>query len=87
MQVQWATRTSNESFKGPLAKPRAPEDLAIMGGLMATAARAVNSIPELCRAEPGIRTLADQSPLLPPVDWRDGGVGDEAGAVFAGARV
>lgn len=69
MSVQWATRTRNESFAGPLAKERGPEDLAIMGGLMATAARAVNSIPELCRAAPGIVTLADQSGLLPPVDW------------------
>ncbi|HTK61453.1 MAG TPA: hypothetical protein VL595_03720 [Pseudonocardia sp.] len=86
MQIQWATRTRNESFQGPLAKPRAPEDLAIMGGLMATAARAVNSIPALCRSAPGIQTLADQTPLLPPVDWRDGGAGDELGAVFAGAR-
>lgn len=86
MQVQWATRTRNESFEGPLAKPRRPEDLAIMGGLMATAARAVNSIPELCLAAPGILTLGDQSPLLHPVDWRDGGAGDRLGAVFAGAR-
>jgi hypothetical protein len=87
MQVQWATRTRNESFRGRLAKPRQPEDLAIMGGLMATAARAVNAIPELCRAEPGIVTLCDQSPMLPPVDWRNGGSGDTAGAVFAGARL
>lgn len=86
MQVQWATRTRNESFRGPLAKPRGPQDLAIMGGLMATAARAVNSIPELCRSRPGIRTLGDQSALLPPIDWRDGGAGDQLGAVFAGAR-
>lgn len=75
MQVQWATRTRNESFRGPLAKPRGPEDLAIMGGLMATAARAVNSIPELCRSAPGIVTLGDQSALLPPVDWRPCGAG------------
>ena len=86
MQIQWATRTKNESFRGPLAKPRGPEDLAIMGGLMATAARAVNSIPELCRAEPGIVTLCDQSPLLPKADWMSSGVGDATGAVFAGAR-
>lgn len=86
MQVQWATRTRPDSFKGPLAKPRGPQDLAIMGGLMGTAARVVNAIPELCEAPPGIRTLADQSPLLPPVDWLDGGPGDEMGAVFAGAR-
>lgn len=69
MQVQWATRTRNESFRGPLAKPRGPQDLAIMGGLMATAARAVNSIPEVCRCAPGIVTPADQSVLLPRVDW------------------
>jgi len=86
MQVQWATRTRNESFRGPLAKERNPEGLAIMGGLMATAARAVNAIPELCRAEPGIVTLCDQAPMLPPVQWREGGVGDTVGAVFAGAR-
>jgi hypothetical protein len=86
MQLQWSTRTRNESFKGPLAKPRGPQDLAIMGGLMATAARAVNSIPALCKADRGIVTLSDQSPLLPPVDWRDGGTGDTNGAVFAGAR-
>jgi 2,4-diaminopentanoate dehydrogenase len=86
MRVQWATDAHNEAFQGPLAKPRGPEELAIMGGLMGTAARAVNSIPELCRAEPGIVTLCDQSPLLPPVDWRRGGAGDQVGAVFAGAR-
>jgi hypothetical protein len=86
MQLQWATRTRADYYGGHLAKERGPEDLAIMGGLMATAARAVNSVPELCRAEPGIRTLADQRPLLPPVDWRRGGPGDEHGAVFAGAR-
>jgi len=86
MQVQWATRTRNESFRGPLAKQRGPADLAIMGGLMATAARAVNAIPALCRAQPGIVTLCDQAPLLPPVDWTRGGVGDTIGAVFAGAR-
>jgi hypothetical protein len=57
-----------------------------MGGLMGTAARAVNSIPELCRAASGIVTLRDQSPLLRPVDWRNGGAGDQVGAVFAGAR-
>lgn len=71
MQVEWATRTSNESFGGRLAKHRGPEELALMGGLMGTAARAVNSIPELCHAEPRIVALCDQSPLLPPVDWRD----------------
>lgn len=70
MKVQWETRTTNESFGGRLAKNRGPEELALMGGLMGTAARAVNSIPELCRAEPGIVTLCDQTPLLPPVDWR-----------------
>jgi 4-hydroxy-tetrahydrodipicolinate reductase len=70
MQVQWATRTRNESFRGPLAKARGPQDLAIMGGLMATAARAVNSIPEVCRCESGIVTPVDQSVLLPRVDWR-----------------
>jgi hypothetical protein len=86
MQLQWATRTTNETFQGMLAKERGPADLAIMGGLLATAARAVNAIPELCRSAPGIQTLADQSPLLRPVDWRDGGPGDELGAVFAGAR-
>ena len=86
MEVQWATRTRNESFRGPLAKPRGPEDLAIMGGLMATAARAVNSIPALCRAEPGIVTLCDQAPLLPAVDWRDGVTPAAVGAVLAGAR-
>jgi hypothetical protein len=86
MQIQWATRTRPESFRGMLEKDRDSQDLAIMGGLLATAARAVNSIPELCRAEPGVRTLADQRPLLPPIDWRDGGAGDEFGAVFAGAR-
>lgn len=85
-QVQWATRTRDESFRGPLSKPRGPAGLAIMGGLMATAARAVNSIPEVCRAEPGIVTVCDQSPLLPPVEWRNGGPGDTMGAVFAGAR-
>jgi hypothetical protein len=86
MQVQWATRTRNESFRGHLAKDRDAQDLAIMGGLMATAGRAINAIPELCRAEPGIVTLCDQSPMLPPVDWRAGGAGDMLGAVFAGAR-
>ena len=86
MQVEWATRTRNESFRGPLAKPRGPQDLAIMGGLTATAARAVNSIPALCRARPGIVTLCDQAPLLAPIDWRSGGDGDTAGDVFAGAR-
>jgi hypothetical protein len=86
MELQWATRTRNESFRGDLARPRGPHDLAIMGGLMATAARAVNAIPELCRANPGIVTLCDQAPLLRPVDWRSGGVGDTVGAVFAGAR-
>jgi 2,4-diaminopentanoate dehydrogenase len=84
MQVQWATRTRNESFRGPLAKHRGPGELALMGGLMGTAARAVNSIPELCRAEPGIVTLCDQSPLLPPVNWRDDGAGEPVGAVVAG---
>jgi len=69
MDVWWATRTRNESFSGPLAKPRGPEDLAIMGGLMATAGRAVNAIPALCRAEPGIVTLGDQRAVLPRVDW------------------
>lgn len=86
MQIQWATRTSNDSFRGHLARERGPEDLAIMGGLKATAARAVNAIPELCRAQPGIVTLCDQTPLLPRVDWTNGGIGDEAGAVFAGKR-
>jgi hypothetical protein len=86
MQLQWATRTSNDTFQGMLAKQRGPGDLAIMGGLLGTAARAVNSIPELCRAAPGIQTLADQSVLLHPVDWRTGGPGDEVGAVFADAR-
>jgi hypothetical protein len=86
MQIQWATNSNNESFRGDLAKPRGPADLAIMGGLMATAARAVNSIPALCRSAPGIQTICDQSPMLPPVDWRNGGAGDELGAVFAGAR-
>ncbi|HEX6389775.1 MAG TPA: hypothetical protein VFZ89_10015 [Solirubrobacteraceae bacterium] len=69
MDVWWATRTRNETFQGPLAKPRDAEDLAIMGGLLATAARAVNAIPELCRAAPGIVTLGDQTALLPVVDW------------------
>lgn len=85
-QVEWATRTREEYFGGHLAKARDPQDLAIMGGLLATAARAVNAIPELCEAEPGIVTLCDQTPMLPPVDWRAGGSGDVAGAVFAGAR-
>ncbi|GAA5166347.1 diacylglycerol kinase [Pseudonocardia eucalypti] len=86
MQVQWATHTDNGYYGGHLNKHRSPQDLAIMGGLMATAARAVNAIPALCDAPPGIRTLADQTPLLPPVDWRHGGAGDKNGAVFAGAR-
>lgn len=86
MNLQWAISTRNETFQGPLAKPRGPQDLALMGGLMGTAARVVNSIPELCRAEPGIVTLCDQSPLLSPVNWRQGSAGDPVGAVFAGAR-
>jgi 4-hydroxy-tetrahydrodipicolinate reductase len=86
MQVQWATRTRNDSFKGPLAKPRGPQDLAIMGGLMATAARAVNSIPALCQAEPGIVTLCDQAPLLPPVDWDAPSAPDTEGAALASAK-
>jgi 4-hydroxy-tetrahydrodipicolinate reductase len=86
MQLQWSTRTKEESFKGPLAKARNAADLAIMGGLMATAARAVNSVPALCGSAPGIQTLADQNVMLRPVDWRSGGAGDTVGAVFAGAR-
>lgn len=86
MRIQWATRTSNESFRGPLAKPRGPEDLAIMGGLMATAARAVNSIPALCRAEPGIVTLCDQSPMLPPVNWMTGSTDDSTTTATVGAQ-
>lgn len=85
MHVQWAIGARNESFQGPLAKHREPGELALMGGLMGTAARTVNSIPELCRSAPGIVTLCDQSPLLPPVNWRPR-AGDQVGADFASAR-
>jgi 2,4-diaminopentanoate dehydrogenase len=53
---------------------------------MATAARAVNSIPALCEAEPGIVTLCDQAALLPPVDWRTAGASDTSGAALASGR-
>jgi hypothetical protein len=53
---------------------------------MATAARAVNSIPALCEAEPGIITLCDQAPLLPPVDWDAPSTPDTEGAALASAK-
>lgn len=87
MRVEWATDSHNAWFGGDLEKPRDAADLGIMGGLLATAARAVNAIPEVCAAAPGIVTVCDQSPLLPPVDWRDGGEGDQLGAVFGDPRI
>jgi hypothetical protein len=86
MQVEFAAQGHPRMYAGPLAKERSTESFGTMGAFAATAARAVNSIPALCEAEPGIQVLGDQSPLLPPVDWRTGGRGDLVGAVFGDAR-
>ena len=70
IQGQPCVRTRLEVYPGPDFVAESFSDYMVLGMIM-TSLPAVNAIPQVCRADPGIVTYLDL-PLVPPRGWTGG---------------